>query len=148
MHKKLSIKSPDNPKFQLTNENSDNKKCILKFSMCHDKYPLWELQKEDLKEFIKFAKKDLNESQKKQIVLSAQNWAIDNKDMLPKRGGNTENVKVTIEQLYNNGYLDNEVVDLNNNNKVSKCSYVNIALIDENKNSGNVYTYEFIEQDC
>lgn len=57
MHKKLSIKSPDNPKFQLTNENSDNKKCILKFSMCHDKYPLWELQKEDLKEFIKFAKK-------------------------------------------------------------------------------------------
>ena len=68
--------------------------------------------------------------------------------MLPKRGGNTENVKVTIEQLYNNGYLDNEVVDLNNNNKVSKCSYVNIALVDENKNSGNVYTYEFIEQDC
>lgn len=97
---------------------------------------------------IKNAKKDLNESQKKQIILSAQNWAIDNKDMLPKRGGNTENVKVTIEQLYNNGYLDNEVVDLNNNKKVSKCSYVNVALIDENKNSGNVYTYEFIEQDC
>lgn len=97
---------------------------------------------------IKNAKKDLNESQKKQIILSAQNWAIDNKDMLPKRGGNTENVKVTIEQLYNNGYLDNEVVDLNNNNKVSKCSYVNVALADENKNSGNVYTYEFIEQDC
>ena len=97
---------------------------------------------------IKNAKKDLNESQKKQIILSAQNWAIDNKDMLPKRGGNTENVKVTIEQLYNNGYLDNEVVDLNNNNKVSKCSYVNVALVDENKNSGNVYIYEFIEQDC
>ena len=97
---------------------------------------------------IKNAKKDLNESQKKQIILSAQNWAIDNKDMLPKRGGNTENVKVTIEQLYNNGYLDTEVVDLNNNNKVSKCSYVNVALVDENKNSGNVYTYEFIEQDC
>lgn len=97
---------------------------------------------------IKNAKKDLNESQKKQIVLSAQNWAIDNKDMLPKRGGNTGDVKVTIEQLYNNGYLDDEVVDLNNNNKVSKCSYVNIALVDENKNSGNAYTYEFIEQDC
>lgn len=97
---------------------------------------------------IKNAKKDLNESQKKQIVLSAQNWAIDNKDMLPKRGGNIEDVKVTIEQLYNNGYLDDEVVDLNNNNKVSKCSYVNIALVDENKNSGNAYTYEFIEQDC
>ena len=97
---------------------------------------------------IKNAKKDLNEHQKKQIILSAQNWAIDNKDMLPKRGGNTEDVKITIEQLYNGGYLDNEVVDLNNNNKVSKCSYVNVALIDENKNSGNVYTYEFIEQDC
>lgn len=97
---------------------------------------------------IKNAKKDLNESQKKQIVLSAQNWAIDNKDMLPKRGGNTNSMKITLEKLYNDGYLDDEVVDLNSNNKVSKCSYVNISLVDENKNSGNAYTYEFIEEEC
>lgn len=57
MAKKLKINAPDNPEFQLTNGSSDSKKCILKFSMCHGKYPLWNLQKEDLKEFIKFAKK-------------------------------------------------------------------------------------------
>ena len=97
---------------------------------------------------IKNSKKDLNESQKKQIILSAQNWAIDNKDKLPMRGKNTESIKVTIEQLYNEGYLDNEVIDLDKDSKMSNCSHVNISLIDENKNSGNAYTYEFIEQDC
>lgn len=39
------------------NENSDYKACILKFSMCDDKYPLYNLNKNELKEFISFAKK-------------------------------------------------------------------------------------------
>lgn len=97
---------------------------------------------------IKKSKKELNEDQKKQIILATQNWAIDNKDKLPTRGKNTESIKITIEQLYNEGYLDNEVIDLNKDSKMSICSHVNISLIDENKNSGNAYTYEFIEQDC
>lgn len=39
------------------NESSDYKTCILKFSMCDDKYPLYNLNKNELKEFINFAKK-------------------------------------------------------------------------------------------
>ena len=97
---------------------------------------------------IKNSRKELNESQKKQIVLAAQNWAIDNDDKLPKRGINDADVKITLEDLYADGYLDNDVIDLNSNTQISKCSYVNISLIDENKNSGNTYTYEFKEEEC
>lgn len=97
---------------------------------------------------IKNSRKELNESQKKQIVLAAQNWAIDNDDKLPKRGVNDADVKITLEDLYADGYLDNDVIDLNSNTQISKCSYVNISLIDENKNSGNTYTYEFKEEEC
>lgn len=97
---------------------------------------------------IKNSKKELNESQKKQIVLAAQNWAIDNDDKLPKRGVNDADVKITLEDLYADGYLDNDVIDLNSNTQISKCSYVNISLIDENKNSNNAYTYEFKEEEC
>ena len=97
---------------------------------------------------IKNSRKELNESQKKQIVLAAQNWAIDNDDKLPKRGVNDADVKITLEDLYADGYLDNDVIDLNSNTQISKCSYVNISLIDQNKNSGNTYTYEFKEEEC
>ena len=97
---------------------------------------------------IKNSRKELNESQKKQIVLAAQNWAIDNDDKLPKRGINDADVKITLEDLYADGYLDNDVIDLNSNTQISKCSYVNISLIDENKNSANTYTYEFKEEEC
>lgn len=97
---------------------------------------------------IKNSKKELNESQKKQIVLAAQNWAIDNGDKLPKRGVNDADVNITLEDLYADGYLDNDVIDLNSNTQISKCSYVSISLIDENKNSGNAYTYEFKEEEC
>lgn len=38
-------------------ENFDNKTCVLKFSMCDDKYPMYELNSNEIKEFIKFAKK-------------------------------------------------------------------------------------------
>lgn len=38
------------------NQGSDNKTCVLKFSMCDDKYPIYKLESSDLKEFIKLAK--------------------------------------------------------------------------------------------
>ena len=54
--------------------------------------------------------------------------------------------RCNLEDVY--VYLDNDVIDLNSNTQISKCSYVNISLIDENKNSGNAYTYEFKEEEC
>ncbi len=43
--------------YKLIRENNDDKTGILKFSQCDEKYPLYNLQKEELKEFISFAKK-------------------------------------------------------------------------------------------
>ena len=43
--------------YNLQKDNDDNKECILKFSSCDDKYPLYLLKKEELKAFVTFAKK-------------------------------------------------------------------------------------------
>ncbi len=45
------------PKYKLNNSSTDNNTCTLKFSMCDDKYPIYNLNTNELKEFIKFAKK-------------------------------------------------------------------------------------------
>ena len=45
------------PNYQLNDNSSDDKPCTLKFSMCDDKYPMYKLKQDELKEFIKFAKK-------------------------------------------------------------------------------------------
>ena len=36
--------------------SSDDDLCVLKFSKCDDKFPLWDLNKNELKEFINYAK--------------------------------------------------------------------------------------------
>ena len=38
-------------------QSEDDKCCVLKFSKCDDKHPLWNLNKRELKDFIKFCKK-------------------------------------------------------------------------------------------
>ena len=55
----MAIKSSfdESKYYQLKKNNNDDKNCILKFSSCHDKYPLWELNKNELKSFIEYAKK-------------------------------------------------------------------------------------------
>ena len=53
---RINFSKNKTPQYQLNCGSTDSKTCILKFSMCHDKYPLWELGKEELKEFIKLAK--------------------------------------------------------------------------------------------
>ena len=42
--------------YNLNRENNDDKTGLLKFSQCDEKYPLQELQKDELKAFISFAK--------------------------------------------------------------------------------------------
>lgn len=42
--------------YNLNTNNNDNKTGVLKFSQCDEKYPLQELQKDELKAFISFAK--------------------------------------------------------------------------------------------
>ncbi|MCM1053750.1 MAG: hypothetical protein NC483_07245 [Ruminococcus sp.] len=50
--------------YELKTSTDDDKCCTLKFSKCDDKYPMYKLKKEDLKEFVNFAKKVENLSWK------------------------------------------------------------------------------------
>lgn len=45
------------PQYKLSKEGTDNKQCLLKFSMCHDKYPMENLNNHEIKSFIAYAKK-------------------------------------------------------------------------------------------
>lgn len=56
MSNKFSDYTVKNP-YELKKEGSDDLGCILQFSKCDSKNPLWELNKKELKAFIKFAKK-------------------------------------------------------------------------------------------
>jgi hypothetical protein len=42
--------------YDLNFENNDDKYGVLKFSQCDEKFPLQELQKDELKSFVSFAK--------------------------------------------------------------------------------------------
>ena len=50
--------------YKLNSNSYDNENCILKFSNCDKKFPLWNLNKTELKAFISFAKKIENLSWK------------------------------------------------------------------------------------
>lgn len=43
--------------YDIRHNNLDDETAVLKFSVCDDKYPLYELSKTELKDFISFAKK-------------------------------------------------------------------------------------------
>lgn len=51
------IKKPKNFDYTLNTSNADDKFCILKFSQCDDKHPLWDLNSQELRLFVYFAKK-------------------------------------------------------------------------------------------
>ena len=51
---KLNVQKSFN--YNLNKNNNDDKCGILKFSSCHDKYPIYELKKDELKAFLNFAK--------------------------------------------------------------------------------------------
>ena len=93
--------------------------------------------------FIKDSREELYESQKQQIILAAQNWAIDNPYSLPL--GNDE-FNITIEELLNEGYLDTNVINMVDDEEIKVCSYIKITLntnsIDSNKNN---YNYQYVE---
>lgn len=98
-----------------------------------------------INKMLKDSREKLNEKQKEQIVLAASNWVVDNPYLLPPYIDETS-VKLTIEQLFNDGYLDTEIVDLRNKEKVKNCSYVEITLnTDAADGYKHTYNYEYYE---
>lgn len=43
--------------YSLNKQNTEDEKCILLFSKCDDRYPIWNLNKQELKAFLNFAQK-------------------------------------------------------------------------------------------
>ncbi|MCR5146158.1 MAG: hypothetical protein K6B70_02245 [Clostridia bacterium] len=50
-------KAENNFDYSLKKQNTEDEKCVLLFSQCDNKYPLWKLNANELKEFISFAKR-------------------------------------------------------------------------------------------
>ncbi len=98
-----------------------------------------------INKFVKDSRQKLYEKQKDQIVLAASNWAVDNPYLLPPYVAD-DTVKLTIEELFNAGYLDTEVIDLRDKEKIKTCSYVEIKLnTDATDGYKNTYNYEYYE---
>ena len=53
---KVKYNNNSTDKYALKRSN-DDKNCVLKFSKCDDKFPLWKLNSIELKQFVDFAKK-------------------------------------------------------------------------------------------
>lgn len=96
------------------------------------------------------ARNKLNNDQKRQIEISAESWAIDNPYMVPPFTENKTETTITIGELFNSGYLDTEIVNMIDDNKIKTCSYVKITLKTNSENSNkNVYSYQFVEiEEC
>ena len=80
----------------------------------------------------KKSRQELYEKQKTQIVLAASNWATDNPYLLPTEPFDANDadsfVKLTIEKLLDEGYLDTDIIDARDEEKIGTCSYVMITL--------------------
>lgn len=62
--------------YKLKKNSNDNKKCLLKFSDCDKKYPLYKLSSDEIKAFINYAKLIESLEWEKIIVHSGLNYEL------------------------------------------------------------------------
>ena len=96
-----------------------------------------------INKIVKDSKQKIYDSQLEQIVLGAQNWAVDHPMILPPFTENGKPGIISIENLILNGYLEEEILD-----NFLECSYVEISLRNESENpDANAYKYNLIIED-
>lgn len=102
-----------------------------------------------INKLIKDSREKLYKRQIEQIILASSNWVVDNPNSLPPYIEDSS-VKLTIEQLLSEGFLEEDVIDSRNKREIKKCSYVEITLnMDAVDNNKNVYKYNFYElEEC
>lgn len=98
--------------YKLKKESTDDdKQCRLRFIDCHKKYPLEELQKKELKNFIEFAKKIENQTWK-QIKFDDKGFnyeTIDNHKLPTNSNGVIKMESLRVNGKFRiEGYRDNE----------------------------------------
>lgn len=88
---------------------------------------------------IKDSKEDIYKAQVEQIILATQNWVSDHPMELPPYVEKYDNkVSLTIDELIEQEYLDDDVINPKNGEKILGCSKVEITL-----NSNNVESYSY-----
>ena len=89
--------------------------------------------------------KNADEQTKQNIILAAQNWASDNKSLMPQTNGNIYKVKVSV--LTEEGYITDKVVKPSNGADLSN-SCVKITNTSQASSIKKTYSYEFQETGC
>ena len=94
---------------------------------------------------IKDSKEDVYKAQIEQVILAAQNWVTDHPMELPPYVEKYDNkIELTIDNLIDQEYLDDDVIDPKNGEKILGCSKVEIKLNSENVDNYS-YRYRFIK---
>lgn len=86
--------------------------------------------------YLDEVKNDLYKSQVNNIILTAKDWAVDNKPLLPTT---EEPLEVTLGELIQQGYIENDII-----NPITKKSFSQESIILITK-YGNNYNYQFID---
>lgn len=98
-----------------------------------------------ISKILKDSKDDMYEAQIGQIVLAAQNWVSDHPMELPPYIEAEDNkVDLTIDFLIEQEYLEDDVINPKDGEKITGCSKVAIRLNSDNTESYS-YRYEFIQ---
>lgn len=94
---------------------------------------------------IKDSKDDVYKAQIEQIILATQNWVSDHPMELPPYVEKVDNkISLTIDELIEQEYLDDDVINPKNGEKILGCSKVEITLNSNNVESYS-YRYNFIQ---
>lgn len=100
-----------------------------------------------ISKILKDSKEDIYKAQVSQIILAAQNWVSDHPMELPPYIESANNkVEMTIDELINQEYLDDDVINPKNGDKILGCSKVEITLNSDNTESYS-YRYNFVEME-
>ncbi|MDD2181561.1 MAG: prepilin-type N-terminal cleavage/methylation domain-containing protein [Bacilli bacterium] len=87
--------------------------------------------------YLKSAKQEAYNTQVNNIALSAQNWGVDNKILLPKNDGET--MEITLGYLMDQGYVDFDIVNPITKKPLSKELVILI------RKTGNIHNYEVLD---
>ena len=100
-----------------------------------------------ISKIIKDSKDEAYRAQIEQVILAAQNWVVDHPMELPPYVDTIGNkIELTIDSLINQEYLDDDVVNPTNGEKILGCSKVEIQLNSDNIESYS-YRYNFVEME-
>lgn len=101
-----------------------------------------------ISKIIKDSKDDIYEAQIGQIILATQNWVSDHPMELPPYVESEDNkIEITIDSLIEQEYLEDDVINPKDGEKITGCSKVEIKLNPDNIES-NSYLYKFVQMNA